>query len=653
MKRLVAFSLTLALAFSALPLNFTISIAAATNATYDNLLAAVQGETQANANYTAFAAQARSEGYAAVARLFLATADAEAKHAADEWAILLTMGATVHPVAATPVVRSTAENLKAAFDGETYEYTTMYPGFLATAQAEAQTAAAKIFNYARQAEQVHAGNYNDVLTNLANASYINSTYATVYRCPVCGEVVTSVPNRCPICGTSGSLFVIYNETYFNLLASVQGETNANANYTAFADEARSEGYAAVARLFLATADAEYKHAADEWAVLQTMNITTAHPVAVTPVVRSTAENLKAAFDGETYEYTTMYPGFLATAQAESQTAAAKIFNYARQAEQVHAGNYNDVLTNLANTSYINTTYATVYRCPVCGEVVTSVPNRCPICGTSGSLFVIYNETYFNLLASVQGETQANANYTAFAARARADGSPVISQLFLATADAEYKHAADEWAVLRTMNITTDHPVAATPVVGTTAENLKAAFDGETYEYTTMYPGFLATAQAEAQTAAAKIFNYARQAEQVHAGNYNDVLTHLADMSYVNSKYITVFRCPVCGEVVTSVPNRCPICGTSGTLFVTYSYEPTAVSVKASASTVKKGTTIQLVSSITPADTPDNAISWSSSNDAVATVNANGVVTGVKTGTVRINATTANGITYMFLLMVTA
>ena len=196
--------------FVAVLLGLMISSSTAVMAdTYENLYAAVQGETNANAAYNAFAAQAQFEGYPVIARLFLATADAEAKHADDEWAVLVSMGATDRPVAATPTVGSTAENLLTAFNGETYEYTVMYPEFLATALAENISAAVTIFNRAMRAEEVHAGNYFDVLANLGNDDYINGKYAVVYRCPTCGEVVTTLPGRCPICGESGANFVAY------------------------------------------------------------------------------------------------------------------------------------------------------------------------------------------------------------------------------------------------------------------------------------------------------------------------------------------------------------------------------------------------------------------------------------------------------------
>jgi len=539
------------------------------NQTYFNLYASVQGETNAAASYRAFAAKALEEGYTEIAILYTATADAEAKHAEDEWAILEGMGATVRPVADPVIVGTTAQNLQASFEGETYEYTVMYPEFLAKAQEEGMADAARIFNYAMRAEQVHAGNYADVLANLSDSEYIQAKYGVVYRCPVCGEVVAALPNRCPICGTAGTAFATYNKTYFNLYASVQGETNAAASYRAFAAKALEEGYPVIYVLYTATADAEAKHAEDEWAVLKGMGATE-RPVAETPTVGTTAQNLQASFEGETYEYTIMYPDFWATAQAEGMTDAARIFSFARRAEEVHAGNFADVLANLSNQTYIQAKYGVVYRCPVCGEVVTTLPTRCPICGTDGALFAMYNMTYFNLYASVQGETNAEASYRAFAAKALEEGYPEIYVLYSATADAEAKHAEDEWAILQGMGATV-RPVAETPTVGTTAQNLQASFEGETYEYTIMYPGFLATARDEGMADAVRIFNFAMRAEQVHAGNYADVLANLSNPGYIQAKYGVVYRCPICGEVVTALPTRCPICGTDGAAFKPYDF----------------------------------------------------------------------------------
>jgi rubrerythrin len=188
--------------------------------TYDNLYASVQGETNAAAAYRAFADKAEEEGYLAVANLFRATSDAEAKHADDEWTVLQGMGATERPTATTPTVGSTAQNLQAAFDGETYEYTVMYPEFLETAQKEGNTDAERIFRRAMNAEKVHANNYQDVLANLQDTDYLNEKYSEVYRCVICGEVVAELPDKCPICGALGDTFVTYTANKNTLSNSI-------------------------------------------------------------------------------------------------------------------------------------------------------------------------------------------------------------------------------------------------------------------------------------------------------------------------------------------------------------------------------------------------------------------------------------------------
>ena len=101
----------------ATPTTLLFNVIPSESATYSNLYASVQGETNASAAYKAFADKALEEGRPAIARLFLATSNAEAKHAADEWTILQSMGATERPVAATPEVGTTAENLQAAIEG--------------------------------------------------------------------------------------------------------------------------------------------------------------------------------------------------------------------------------------------------------------------------------------------------------------------------------------------------------------------------------------------------------------------------------------------------------------------------------------------------------------------------------------------------------
>jgi len=120
-----------------------------------NLKDAFAGESQANRKYLAFAKQADKEGYKQAARLFRAAAEAETIHAHSH-------------LNALNGVKSTAENLKAAVEGETYEFKSMYPGMIEAAKAEGNKAAERSFNVANEVEKVHAALYQNALDNLSN-----------------------------------------------------------------------------------------------------------------------------------------------------------------------------------------------------------------------------------------------------------------------------------------------------------------------------------------------------------------------------------------------------------------------------------------------------------------------------------------------------
>jgi len=157
--------------------------------TEKNLLNAFAGESQANRRYLAFAKQAEKEGYPQVARLFKAAAEAETVHA---HAHLRTLGG----------VKSTAENLKEAISGETYEFTKMYPAMIEEAKNEGNKAAERNFTYANEVEKVHAALYqkaSDNLDTLEKADY--------YVCSVCGYTCENEPpDTCPVCGAKSTAF---------------------------------------------------------------------------------------------------------------------------------------------------------------------------------------------------------------------------------------------------------------------------------------------------------------------------------------------------------------------------------------------------------------------------------------------------------------
>lgn len=161
-------------------------------ATIDNLKAAFAGESQANRKYLAFAKKADVEGKPQIAKLFRAAAEAETVHA---HAHLRVMGG----------VKSTAENVAAAVEGEGYEFTKMYPEFVAEAKQEGNQPALKSFELAMAVEKIHHGMYSAAATALKAGKDLPQ--AKLFVCSVCGNTVEGkAPDKCPICGVPGSKF---------------------------------------------------------------------------------------------------------------------------------------------------------------------------------------------------------------------------------------------------------------------------------------------------------------------------------------------------------------------------------------------------------------------------------------------------------------
>ena len=160
--------------------------------TEGNLKDAFAGESQANRKYLAFARKAEQEGFANVARLFRTAAEAETIHALGHFSALGGVG-------------STADNLRAAVAGETYEYTEMYPPMLQQAIADDHKAK-RMFAYAMKAEAIHAKLYQMALEAVAQGKDLSEV--NIYLCPVCGNIeFGKPPDSCPICGVKGEKFV--------------------------------------------------------------------------------------------------------------------------------------------------------------------------------------------------------------------------------------------------------------------------------------------------------------------------------------------------------------------------------------------------------------------------------------------------------------
>jgi rubrerythrin len=160
--------------------------------TTDNLKESFAGESQANQKYRAFAKRAEQDGLPNIARLFRTTAEAERIHAEGH-------------LRALAGIASTRENLQAAIDGESYEYTTMYPPMLEQAEAEGHRARV-MFGYAVKAEAAHAELYKRALEAAAQGKDL--TEGKFYLCPFCGYIeFGNPPDACPVCGAPKAKFV--------------------------------------------------------------------------------------------------------------------------------------------------------------------------------------------------------------------------------------------------------------------------------------------------------------------------------------------------------------------------------------------------------------------------------------------------------------
>jgi rubrerythrin len=159
--------------------------------TLDNLKEAFAGESQANQKYRAFAKKADQDGLPNIARLFRTAAEAERIHAEGHLKSMEGVGSTV-------------DNLQAAINGETFEFTTMYPPMLQQAEVD-EHKAKRMFGYAVEAEAVHAKLYALALEAAKQGKDLDVEF---YLCPVCGYIEVGKPTEaCPICNTKPEKFI--------------------------------------------------------------------------------------------------------------------------------------------------------------------------------------------------------------------------------------------------------------------------------------------------------------------------------------------------------------------------------------------------------------------------------------------------------------
>jgi rubrerythrin len=163
--------------------------------TLDNLAHAYAGESQAHMRYQIFSDMAEKEGMPNIARLFNAIAFAEQVHARNH-------------LKEMAQIKSTTENLQTAIDGENYEVEEMYPAFMEVAKLQAAKGAVKSFNYAYQAEQIHARMYQKAKETAEAGKDLE--LGKVFICPTCGYTHEGAPpDFCPVCGVSKDKFMSF------------------------------------------------------------------------------------------------------------------------------------------------------------------------------------------------------------------------------------------------------------------------------------------------------------------------------------------------------------------------------------------------------------------------------------------------------------
>ncbi|MBQ9872850.1 MAG: rubrerythrin family protein [Thermoguttaceae bacterium] len=157
------------------------------------------------------------------------------------------------------------------------------------------------------------------------------------------------------------------------------------------------------------------------------------------------------------------------------------------------------------------------------------------------------QTEKNLEAAFAGESQARNKYTYFASKAKKEGFEQIAAIFLATADNEKEHAKMWFKELNG--------------IGSTAENLSAAADGENFEWTDMYEGFAKTAEEEGFGELAKKFRAVAAIEKRHEERYRALLKNVETSQVFEKSEVKIWECRNCGHIVvgTKAPELCPVC----------------------------------------------------------------------------------------------
>lgn len=170
--------------------------------TEKNLQAAFAGESEARNKYTYFASKAKKDGFNQIAAIFEETAANEKEHAKLWFKLLQGIG-------------STAENLKAAAEGENHEWTEMYPSFAKVAREEGFDKIAEMFEGVAEIEKKHEERYRKLLANVEGDLVFSKDGDVIWQCSNCGHICVGkkAPEVCPVCNHPQSYFQVLAENY--------------------------------------------------------------------------------------------------------------------------------------------------------------------------------------------------------------------------------------------------------------------------------------------------------------------------------------------------------------------------------------------------------------------------------------------------------
>ena len=217
---------------------------------------------------------------------------------------------------------------------------------------------------------------------------------TKYKCKVCGEIFEVKDGEravCPRCKAEGDKLEMITggtgnpyagtQTEKNLQAAFAGESEARNKYTYYASAAKKEGYEQIAALFLKTAENEKEHAKLWFKALG--------------LVGNTEENLKAAAEGENYEWTDMYDRMAKEADEEGFHDLAAQFRGVAAIEKTHEERYRKLLENVEAKKVFEKSEVKVWECRNCGHIVvgTKAPDVCPVCKHPQAYFEVHAENY--------------------------------------------------------------------------------------------------------------------------------------------------------------------------------------------------------------------------------------------------------------------